>query len=432
MPANSELADTNVSLASSVNVANTDSKTTWRPLSASVVSQRTVNPIRRIVDNLRVVPNAAKPVISLALGDPTVFGNLSTHEVGLQAIRDALEKPQTHGYAASIGTEEARAAIAEKHTTPEAPLTSQDVIIASGCSGALELCVSVLANEGDNILIPKPGFSLYETLSASKGIECQFYNLVPERNWEADLAHIESLITPRTRAIVVNNPSNPCGSVYTKEHLLDILALCERHQLPVIADEIYCDLVFTGQSFYPMATLTTTVPILSVGGLAKKYLVPGWRLGWILVHDRHNLFDEIRTGLNSLSQTILGANTIIQAAVPKILNETPKSFHDETVQLLERHAKLSAECLSNISGLTVVVPQGAMYMMVGVQAGAFTDLHDDLTFTERLMAEESVFCLPGQCFGYPNYFRIVFTAPEDKLREAYDRIREFVERHRKH
>jgi tyrosine aminotransferase len=199
--------------------------------------------------------------------------------------------------------------------------------------------------------------------------------------------------------------------------------------LPIIADEIYCDLVFAGQTFYPMATLTQTVPILAVGGLAKKYLVPGWRLGWILIHDRAGLFTHIRKGLHALSQMILGANTVVQSALPHILHNTPQGFYRNTVAVLESHAKLSADVLSKCPGLSVVVPQGAMYMMVGIQTDLFRDLPDDIAFTERLMAEESVFCLPGRCFGYPNYFRIVFTAPKDKLCEAYARIGAFVARH---
>lgn len=104
---------------------------------------------------------------------------------------------------------------------------------------------------------------------------------------------MESLIDDKTACILVNNPSNPCGSVYSEQHLRDILALAEKHHLPIIADEIYCDLVFKGNQFYPMATLTKEVPILSVGGLAKKYLVPGWRVGWVTVHDRNGIFQEV-------------------------------------------------------------------------------------------------------------------------------------------
>ena len=114
----------------------------------------------------------------------------------------------------------------------------------------------------------------------------------PERQWEADIDHMEQLIDKDTVAIVIVNPSNPCGSVYSKQHLLDILAIAEKHCLPIIADEIYNGLVFNGQHTYPIASLSKNVPVLSCGGLGKKYLVPGWRVGWILIHDRNRIFKK--------------------------------------------------------------------------------------------------------------------------------------------
>ena len=112
----------------------------------------------------------------------------------------------------------------------------------------------------------------------------------PERQWEADIDHMEQLIDNDSVAIVIVNPSNPCGSVYSKQHLLDILAVAEKHNLPIIADEIYNGLVFKGQHTYPIASLSKNVPVLSCGGLGKKYLIPGWRVGWILIHDRNGRF----------------------------------------------------------------------------------------------------------------------------------------------
>jgi tyrosine aminotransferase len=109
------------------------------------------------------------------------------------------------------------------------------------------------------------------------------------------LEHLESLIDGNTAGILVNNPSNPCGSVYSKEHLQAILKLAEKHHVPIVADEIYGDIVFKGSEFHSMASLTSTVPILAVGGIAKAFVVPGWRVGWILIHDRNNLFREVRT-----------------------------------------------------------------------------------------------------------------------------------------
>ena len=121
----------------------------------------------------------------------------------------------------------------------------------------------------------------------------------PDKQWEADLDHMEKLIDANTVAIVVVNPSNPCGSVYSKQHILEILAVAERHFLPVIADEVYAGLVFSGSKFYSIASLSQNVPVLSCGGMGKKYLVPGWRVGWILIHDKNDILKkEVLSFLN--------------------------------------------------------------------------------------------------------------------------------------
>ena len=150
------------------------------------------------------------------------------------------------------------------------------------------MSISALANPGDNILVPRPGFPLYKTLANGLGINTKEYNLLPLKGWECDLEHMEAMIDENTKAILVNNPSNPCGSVFSQDHLLQILALADKYKVPIIADEIYEHFVFSGagKKYVPMASLTTTVPVLSCGGLTKRYLVPGWRLGWITIHDR--------------------------------------------------------------------------------------------------------------------------------------------------
>lgn len=212
-------------------------------------------------------------------------------------------------------------------------------------------------------MLPAPGFSLYETLASSKGIKCKFYNLLPQEKWQVDLNHLESLIDSNTSCILVNNPSNPCGSVYSKAHLLKILEIAEKHKLPVIADEIYADMVFQGFEFFPMAELSANVPILTCGGLAKQYLVPGWRVGWVIINDRHDQFEHIRLGLVNLSQLTLGANSLIQAAIPDIL-ATPKTFLASTMEQLENNARLSQKILGEIPGIEPIYPEGAMYLMV--------------------------------------------------------------------
>ncbi|KAG0342332.1 hypothetical protein BG000_005392 [Podila horticola] len=382
--------------------SNSHNRASWK-VPASIISKRTSNPIRAIVDHIKVKPNPNKSMISLALGDPTLFGNFKIHQTCTDAVAKQLHSYKANGYPPSTGYQQSRQAVADKFTTPEAPISSQDVIITSGCSGALDMCIGVLCNEGDNI--------------------------PPENNWEMDLKQLESLIDERTSTVVMNNPSNPCGSVFRKQHLLDFLAVCERHHLPVIADEIYCDLVFSGNEFFPLASLTQTVPVLAVGGLAKKYLVPGWRVGWIFIHDRNDVFAEVREGLNSLSQLILGSNSLVQAALPEILNNTDPSFYHDTRVQLEANAKLSTDILSKVPGLKVIVPQGAMYVMISINVAEFKDIPNDIIFTEKLLGEESVMCLPGSVFQCPNFIRIVFTSPPEVLEDAYKRMAEFCARH---
>merc|ERR1712123_567473 len=206
--------------------------------------------------------------------------------------------------------------------------------------------------------------------------------------------------------IIVNSPSNPCGSVFYPAHLKRILAIAEEYKVPIIADEIYDNFVFPGETYVPIASLTTTVPVLSCGGLTKRFLVPGWRLGWIIIYDRNHHFDrEVRKGLMCMSQRIIGANTLVQGALPTILKSTPKSFFDNTISVIKKNADLAFKKLRGVPGLMPVMPQGAMYMMVRVDMSRFPTISNDLQFVEKLVSEESVFCLPGKCFNYPNYIR---------------------------
>ncbi|XP_056908354.1 tyrosine aminotransferase isoform X2 [Takifugu flavidus] len=396
----------------------------------SEMANNTLNPIRAIVDGMKLTPNPDKPMIALSIGDPTVFGNLPTDDAVIQAMKDAIDSQQYNGYAPSIGYLKSRQALANFYSSPEAPLTAEDVILTSGCSQAIDLAISVLCNPGDNILVPCPGFSLYKTLAVSMGIEVKLYNLLPEKSWEADLKHLESLIDERTSCLIVTNPSNPCGSVFTKEHIQKILKVASRHCVPILADEIYGNMVFPGCSCPSLASLSSDVPILSCGGLAKRWLVPGWRMGWILIHDRNNVFGPaLRQGLVKLSQRILGACSIIQGALESILNNTPQSFYNNTIGFLKSNSEICFNELSTVPGLNPIMPSGAMYLMVGIEMDHFPDFKGDVDFTEHLVTEQSVFCLPASAFEYPNFFRIVVTVPEEMMVEACGRIREFCQRH---
>lgn len=147
---------------------------------------------------------------------------------------------------------------------------------------------------------------------------------------------MENKIDDDTALIVVINPSNPCGSVYNKEHLLEILDIASKNRVPILADEIYEHFVFSGHEFTAISSLSKDVPVLTCSGLTKRFLVPGWRMGWVVIHDRHDILGkQVRKGLINFASRILGPNTLIQRALPSILRNTPQSFFDEVVLFIE-------------------------------------------------------------------------------------------------
>lgn len=227
--------------------------------------------------------------------------------------------------------------------------------------------------------------------------QVKYYDLIPEKNWEIDLDHLESLIDHKTAAIVLNNPSNPCGSVYTEFHLRKLLSIAYNYQIPIIADEIYDRLVFPGNKFVSITSLNSFVPILVCGGLAKRFLVPGWRIGWVAIHDPIGAFDHgVRQGMVKLSQRTIGSNTLIQGAIPDILKSSPERFFDGLINTLVENAKICYEILKTAKGIIPYKPQGTMYMMIEIELDKFPEFDDGILLGQKMIEEESVFCLPGE------------------------------------
>lgn len=401
----------------------------WEPIKASSASLRITNPIRDWVDQIQLPKSHEKQHITLSIGDPTVFGNFVNPTNVNDAMIRSIQSRKFNGYAHSAGFEAARRAVARKYSTESSPLTENDIVLASGCSGALQISIGTLCNPGQNLLLPAPGFSVYQTICEHLNIDTKHYKLKENEMWQVDLVHLESLIDANTAAILINNPSNPCGSVYSRNHLLEVLEMAEKHHLPIISDEIYGTMIFGDGQFFPLGSLSKTVPILTVGGIAKEFIVPGWRLGWLILHDRNHLLKEVRIGALKMSQLILGPNTLVQSILEEFLFNTSEHFHRELVLELEKNAKYLCERLENVNGLRVIEPKGAMYMMVGIETEKFSDIDNDETFVKKLLAEENTFVLPGKIFQCPNFFRIVICPPISILSIACDRMESFCKRH---
>lgn len=218
--------------------------------------------------------------------------------MAIKSIVQSLQSPpHAAGYINACGLPAARQAIANfhgKHCHGDV-LTLDHVIVASGCSGALELALTALLDEGSILLVPQPGFPLYQVIAESHGAQVVQYPLDPERNWECDFQQLRALVNNKlkgcdVRGIVINNPSNPTGAVFSKQHLQEIAQFCDEHCLPIIADEVYGDLTFGSHTFYPMAEIAwelgRNVPVITASGIGKQFLLPGWRVGWIVFQDK--------------------------------------------------------------------------------------------------------------------------------------------------
>lgn len=394
---------------------------------ASDRAKRTINPIRNLVQNITVKPNPAKELIKLSVGDPTVYGNLQVSAEIVDTYSDVLRAGTANGYSHSTGLETSRAAVAARYSGGYSKLTSEDVILTGGASGALELVLGTLANEGDNILLPQPGFPLFTTLAEHFGIECRYYRLRPHDGWRVELGDLSKLTDIRTRAIVVNNPSNPCGSVFSRSHVESVLQVAAALRLPVVSDEVYADMVFGAGGFTSFGTASRDVPVLAVGAVSKQFVVPGWRLGWVLVHDRaHVLRDSgVTSAMRQMTTRMIIPNTPAQAVLPHMFRD--KTVFDSVMQVLDDNATFTVDRLNSVAGLRCIKPQGAMYAMVMIDVKKL-GLKDDMEFVEKLLQEEAVFALPGQCFQAPNFIRVVFSAPRDVLAQAFDRIEQFCNR----
>eukprot|EP00485_Elphidium_margaritaceum_P007571 CAMPEP_0202692054 /NCGR_PEP_ID=MMETSP1385-20130828/6546_1 /ASSEMBLY_ACC=CAM_ASM_000861 /TAXON_ID=933848 /ORGANISM="Elphidium margaritaceum" /LENGTH=558 /DNA_ID=CAMNT_0049347527 /DNA_START=45 /DNA_END=1721 /DNA_ORIENTATION=+ len=395
----------------------------------------TVNKIRQIVDqiDMSALPKD-KEFISIAIGDPTKYPNLQPSNNVTKTVQNKLLSQTCNGYTISYGARNARASLAKKYSMPHIQCTQDDVVITSGCSDALNLSICALLNKGDNFLIPRPGFSFYETLASRYGFEVKFYDLLPEQEWQIDTQHLRSQIDKRTKAILINNPSNPCGSVLTEDGILRVLQIAENYSIPIVADEIYAGMIYDDNhgkdKFVSVASLTRRVPVLTLSGLSKLYLTPGWRAGWIVIHDPIGAMVKIRTSLQKLSTVLLGSNTLIQESIPAIIEETPESYYDELNDKLLRQSSLLYREFDEIEALQPIRARGAMYLMVKIDMSKFNGrIKDDIQFANLLLKEQGVLCLPGAIFNMPNYFRAVICPPPHIIAEIGKRVKEFCHKY---
>lgn len=377
-----------------------------------------------------------KTPLKLSIGDPTLDGNLPTSDTAVQSMQRQTHTPTNYAYQRAWGTPTACAAVAEywrRRFATENPdaCKGENVVLTTGGAEAIVNVITSLCDEGDNLLIPVPGFPAYAFTCDTFSIEKKYYHLDPEANWEVNLEEIRQLVDSRTKALVLNNPSNPCGSNWSRAHVVAIVKLCEELKLPIIADEIYCGMVYESQTFTSVAQLKTPVPRFILCGLAKNFMVPGWRLGWVLLVDPNGYAQDVLKGIQNLSMQSIGPNAITQHALPSILKDTPVSYYAASMREIEANARYFAQELKRCHGLSCSEPQGALYIMVKVHLDQFEDFADDVAFYTALEDEENIQVVPGTYLFVPGFFRVCITRDSSVIKEVMERLPGFCERHKR-
>ncbi|KAK1437988.1 hypothetical protein QVD17_03789 [Tagetes erecta] len=317
----------------------------WKLRGNSDITSASTHSIARVNAHVKTHINQSdqRPIIPLSIGDPSIFPCFRTDQVAEDAVVDALRSAHFNGYAPKGGALQPKRSLAEYLSTNlPYKLSPDDVYVTVGAKQAIQIVLSALRRPDANILLPKPGYPAYEALSVINHLEIRHFDLVQEKNWEVDLTGLQKLADDKTVAMVIINPGNPCGNVYTRDHLKEIAETARRLGILVIADEAYGHLTFGSNPFVPMGLFGNIAPILTLGSLSKRWMVPGWRIGWIARSDPDGIFEE--QGIVECIKRSLITNTepatFIQAALPQILEKTTNDFFVKTVNILRKDAVL--------------------------------------------------------------------------------------------
>ncbi|MGH3278412.1 MAG: pyridoxal phosphate-dependent aminotransferase [Trebonia sp.] len=369
-------------------------------------------------------------IIKLNIGNPASFG-LFTPDAVLSQVTASVAGSQ--GYSDARGIAPAREAVARYYGRLGVPgVTPDDVYLGNGVSELIVMSLQGLLNPGDEVLVPSPDYPLWTGAVSLCGGRAVHYRCAEELDWNPDTEHAESLVTPRTRAMVIINPNNPTGAVYSKETLLALLDIARRHRLLVLVDEIYDQIVYDGAAHYAAAALAPDIPILALGGMSKTYRLAGFRSGWLAVCGPKAPIADYLEGFELLANMRMCPNVPAQHAIPAALD----GGIDVTPLLLPggrlRDQRDTAwDLLTSIPGVDCYKPAGAMYLFPRLDPEAHK-ISDDQKMCIDLLEQQHVLLTHGTGFNLPStdHIRVVFLAQVDVLSDAIGRLGEFLSTYR--
>jgi len=384
-----------------------------------------------IMDAARQMEDEGQKIIKLNLGNLAVFGFDAPEEIQQDMIRNL---PNSAGYSDSKGIFAARKAV--MHETQRqgiAGVTLDDIYLGNGASELITMATNALLDNGDELLLPMPDYPLWTAATSLSGGTPVHYICDEVNGWMPDLADIRAKITPATRGIVVINPNNPTGVMYSDDLLKGIISIAREFGLVIMTDEVYDKVLYDGIKHTALASLSTDVLTLTFNSLSKSYRSCGYRAGWMVVSGNKKAAGDYIEGLNMLSNMKLCSNVPGQWAIQTALGGY-QSIKDLVCEggRLRRQRDLAYALITAIPGVTCVKPQAALYMFPRLDPTLYP-ITDDRQFFLELLRETRVMLVQGTGFNWPDpdHFRIVFLPHEDDLREAIGRIAKFLENYRK-
>ncbi|MGF3053795.1 pyridoxal phosphate-dependent aminotransferase [Microbacterium sp. YY-03] len=399
-----------------------------RPLDQSAKLQNVLYEIRgnALVEASRLEA-AGHAVLKLNTGNPAIFG----FEAPYQIVRDMIAAvPTAHGYSDSRGILSARRAIINRYEqVPGFPhIDPDDVYLGNGVSELITMTMQALLNEGDEVLIPAPDYPLWTAMTSLSGGTPVHYLCDENNGWNPDLEDIRSKITPNTKAIVIINPNNPTGAVYSRDVLQGLVEIAREHSLLILSDEIYDRILFDDAEHISTATLAPDLLVMTFNGLSKTYRVAGFRAGWVVITGPKKHAKGFLEGVTLLASTRLCPNVPAQHAVQAALDgvQSIDALIAPTGRLHEQR-DAAWEGLQSIPGVSCVKPQGALYAFPRLDPEVH-EIRDDAKFIYDLLVAEHILVVQGTGFNWPapDHFRLV-TLPEARvLTEAVERMGNFL------
>ncbi|MDH7517591.1 MAG: aminotransferase class I/II-fold pyridoxal phosphate-dependent enzyme [Candidatus Thermoplasmatota archaeon] len=366
-------------------------------------------------------------ILKLNIGDPNAY-DFDTP----QHIKDALyqaAKDGFNGYTPSEGYKELRQAIIDREKKRNnVDYTLDDVCVTTGVTEALQILLNASLDPNDELLIPGPTYPQYTLITRVNDALPVPYRCIEEEGWQPDVDQIRKKISNRAKGIVVINPNNPTGALYSRKVIKEIIDIAGEYQVPVISDEIYDDLTFDGQQC-ATASLAKDVPVITFNGFSKVYLMPGWRIGYVLFHHSGEL-NEVQDAFMRIARSRLCASSVCQKACVQAL-KGPQDHIKETNKKLRERRDFSYKRLNEIEGISTAKPDGAFYIFPKIEAMEKRLWRDDKEFVLDLLHEAHVLVVNGSgfCATYgKGHFRAVILPPLETLEKAFDKLEVFMKK----